>query len=129
MASDLSPHVNPAQLYERLMQNESKPKLGLMQRALTSLRWSDNDRFACMLLRQADFQDADLVCVRFDGCDLTGVDLTGARMAGCELRACTLDELRGAEALRGTAMRWEDIVAAAGTFADALGIRVLDSAD
>jgi uncharacterized protein YjbI with pentapeptide repeats len=80
-------------------------------------------------LRQADFQDADLVCVRFDGCDLTGADLTGARMAGCELRACTLDELRGAEALRGTAMRWEDIVAAAGTFADALGIRVLDPAD
>jgi hypothetical protein len=50
-------------------------------------------------------------------------------MAGCELRACTLDDLRGAEALRGTAMRWEDIVAAAGTFADALGIRVLDPAD
>ena len=64
--------------------------------------------------------------MRFDGCDLTGADLTGARMAGCELRACTLDELRGAEALRGTAMRWEDIVAAAGTLADALGIRVLD---
>jgi phosphoesterase RecJ-like protein len=57
MAADLSPHINPAQLYERLMQNETKPKLGLMQRALASLRWSDGDRFACMLLRQADFHE------------------------------------------------------------------------
>jgi phosphoesterase RecJ-like protein len=57
MAADLVAHVNPAQLYERLMQNETRPKLALMQRALASLRWAFDDRFACMLLRQADFAE------------------------------------------------------------------------
>jgi phosphoesterase RecJ-like protein len=55
MAADLAPFVNPAELYERLMQNETRPKLGLMQRALANVRWSADDRFACMLLRHADF--------------------------------------------------------------------------
>ena len=57
MAADLVPHVNPAALYERLMQNETPPKLALMQRALASLRWTSNNRFACMLLRHADFTE------------------------------------------------------------------------
>jgi phosphoesterase RecJ-like protein len=57
MAAALAPHINPAQLYERLMQNETKPKLLLMQRALDSLRWANDDRFACMLLRHADFHE------------------------------------------------------------------------
>jgi uncharacterized protein YjbI with pentapeptide repeats len=79
------------------------------------------------ILRQTDFFDAELRAVRFERCDLSGADLSGARLSRCELRGCTLDGLRGAEALRGAAMPWEDIVAAAGTFADALGIRVLDA--
>ena len=57
---------------------------------------------------------------------LSNPDLSGARMSRCELRNCTLEGLRGAEALRGAAMPWPDIVAAAGLFADALGIRVLE---
>jgi uncharacterized protein YjbI with pentapeptide repeats len=77
------------------------------------------------ILRQTDFQDAELRAVRFVDCDLTGADLLGARMNRCELRGCTLDDLRGAEALRGAAMPWPDILAAAGTFAEALGVRVL----
>ena len=81
------------------------------------------------ILCQTDFQDAELRAVRFVDCDLTGADLSGARMSRCELRGCTLEALRGAESLRGAAMPWPDIVAAAGTFADALGIRVLDAAD
>ncbi len=40
LAATLSPFVNPAAIYERLMQTETRPKLGLMQRALASLRWS-----------------------------------------------------------------------------------------
>jgi bifunctional oligoribonuclease and PAP phosphatase NrnA len=55
MAADLVRLVDPSALYERLMQNETKSKLGLMQRALASLRWTCGDRFACMLLRQGDF--------------------------------------------------------------------------
>jgi phosphoesterase RecJ-like protein len=57
MAADLVQHLDPSALYERLMQNETKSKLGLMQRALASLRWSAGDRFACMLLRYADFTE------------------------------------------------------------------------
>jgi bifunctional oligoribonuclease and PAP phosphatase NrnA len=55
MAADLVRFVDPSTLYERLMQNETKSKLGLMQRALASLRWSSQDRFACMLLQKGDF--------------------------------------------------------------------------
>jgi len=82
--------------------------------------------FEDCILAQSDFQDAHLRSVAFVDCDLSGADLTGARFERCELRGCTLDAIRGAERLRGTAMRWEDIVAAAGTFADALGVRVLE---
>jgi phosphoesterase RecJ-like protein len=61
MAADLVRFVNPAPLYERLMQNETRPKLGLMQRALGSLRWSSKDRFACMMLKQPDFKETGAV--------------------------------------------------------------------
>jgi phosphoesterase RecJ-like protein len=57
MAADLVRHINPATLYQRLMQNETRPKLALMQRALASTRWAFGDRFACMLLRTADFSE------------------------------------------------------------------------
>ena len=85
--------------------------------------------FERCILRQTDFQDADLRLVSFVDCDLTDADVSGSRLAHCELRGCTLDGLRGAASLRGAAMPWADIVAAAGTFADAVGVRVLDAAD
>jgi uncharacterized protein YjbI with pentapeptide repeats len=81
------------------------------------------------ILRQTDFQDAELRAVSFVDCDLTEADLSNARLAHCELRSCTLDGVRGAASLRGAAMPWADIVAAAGTFAEALGVRVLDAGD
>ncbi|MCL2648361.1 MAG: bifunctional oligoribonuclease/PAP phosphatase NrnA [Phycisphaerales bacterium] len=55
MAAELTPLVNNAAMYEKLQQNETRPKLGLMERALASLRWGGNDRVACMSLRQQDF--------------------------------------------------------------------------
>jgi len=85
--------------------------------------------FEDCLLTEADFQEASLHSVRFGDCDLSGVDLTGARFDRCELRGCTLDGLRGAERLRGVAMPWEDIVGAAGTFAAALGVSIIDERD
>jgi uncharacterized protein YjbI with pentapeptide repeats len=84
--------------------------------------------FERCVLRQTDFQDAELRAVRFVDCDFTGADLSGARLAWCQLLGCTLDDVRGAASLRGAAMPWPDIVAAAGTFAAALGISVLDDA-
>jgi uncharacterized protein YjbI with pentapeptide repeats len=82
--------------------------------------------FERCLLMQADFQDANLRAVRFVDCDLTEADITKAQFTGCELRGCTIDGLRPAERLRGVAMPWEDIVAAVGTFAAAIGVTVLD---
>jgi uncharacterized protein YjbI with pentapeptide repeats len=77
-------------------------------------------------LEGSSFQEARLRAVRFERCDLTEADLTGMRCERVEVRGCTLDGVRGAEGLRGAAMPWGDILAAAGTFASALGVRVLD---
>ena len=82
--------------------------------------------FERCLLMQADFQEANLRAVRFVDCDLTEADLMDARFDRCELRGCTIDGIRGAERLRGVAMPWEDIVASVGTFAAAVGVKVLD---
>jgi hypothetical protein len=83
-------------------------------------------RFDDCMLAQSDLQDARLAAVVFDGCDLTELDFTGARLtAGCELRGCTLDGARGIERLRGAGMPVTDVIAAAGVFAAALGIRIL----
>jgi phosphoesterase RecJ-like protein len=57
MAGDLSNHVQSDKLYEQLMQTETKSKLALTQRALASLTWSADDRFACMILGQKDFAE------------------------------------------------------------------------
>jgi phosphoesterase RecJ-like protein len=57
MAAELTPLVNNSELYSLLQQTETKPKVGLMQRALASVVWSCDDRFACMMLRQRDFQE------------------------------------------------------------------------
>lgn len=76
-------------------------------------------------LRETDFGAARLSRVRFDRCDLTGAEFGGAELSRCEMRGCTLDDVRGVASLAGTAMPMADILAAAGVFAGALGIRTL----
>jgi uncharacterized protein YjbI with pentapeptide repeats len=84
-------------------------------------------RFEDCTLAQSDLQDARLAAVRFEDCNLNELDLAGARLtAGCELRGCTLEGARGVEHLRGARMPYEDVLAAALTFAGALGIGLLD---
>jgi uncharacterized protein YjbI with pentapeptide repeats len=77
-------------------------------------------------LAQAAFLDATLESVRFHDCDLKAADFRGAKLRGCEFRRSELDGIQGVEYLRGAAMSWFDIVAAADVFADALGIAVID---
>jgi uncharacterized protein YjbI with pentapeptide repeats len=77
-------------------------------------------------LEGSSLQEARLRFVRFERCDLSEADLSGMRCERVELRSCTLDGVRGAEGLRGAALPWGDILAAAGTFAGALGVRVLE---
>jgi hypothetical protein len=57
---------------------------------------------------------------------MTAGDLRGAKLHRCELRGNRLEDLRGVERLRGVVMPWVDIVGAAGLWAQALGIAVLD---
>ena len=82
--------------------------------------------FEDCVLTDASFMEARLYGVRFHRCRLAGADFRQARMTTCELRHCILDDIIGVEGLRGAAMEWADIVGLAGTFADALGIAVLD---
>jgi bifunctional oligoribonuclease and PAP phosphatase NrnA len=49
--------AQPAALYERLMQTETRPKLALMTRALERLHWASNDRIALMALTIRDFSE------------------------------------------------------------------------
>ena len=76
-------------------------------------------------LRDADLRSTRMEAVRFERCDLTGADLRGARLERCEMRGCTIDGLRGVDRLRGVAMPWDDILAAAGVFAGELGVLLL----
>jgi uncharacterized protein YjbI with pentapeptide repeats len=77
-------------------------------------------------LSQTDFLEAELDGVRFTDCAMAATDLRGAKLHRCEMRANRLDGLLGVERLRGTAMPWVDVVGAAGLWAHALGISVLD---
>jgi uncharacterized protein YjbI with pentapeptide repeats len=85
--------------------------------------------FEDCVLREADFHEARCISVRFDGCDFSGANFAGARFDGCELRRCRLDGITGVEGLRGAALEWAEIVGLAGTFAAALGLRVLGDED
>jgi uncharacterized protein YjbI with pentapeptide repeats len=83
-------------------------------------------------LREVDFRQCRFDEVAFRGCDLSGADFGNARFQGrspSELSGCTLDGLRGVDRLRGVAMPWADIVAAAGVFAGEIGVCVLDDSE
>jgi uncharacterized protein YjbI with pentapeptide repeats len=76
-------------------------------------------------LAGSELQDARLSAVVFVGCDMREIDLAGLRLsAGCELRGCVLDGARNVAQLRGAQMPYVDVLAAAGTFAHALGIAI-----
>lgn len=95
---------------------------------LCALRYTrlEDVTFRDCLLTEADLVEARLRAVRLERCSLVGADLRGTRFERCELRGCKLDGLRGVERLSGVAMPWPDVVQAAGTFAAALGVTVLD---
>jgi uncharacterized protein YjbI with pentapeptide repeats len=83
-------------------------------------------RFEDCSLAQTDLQEARLAAVMFTDCDLRAIDLSGARVdAGCELRGCDLEGARAVERLRGARMPYTDVLAAAATFAGALGIGII----
>lgn len=82
--------------------------------------------FADCSLAGSALQDLRAEDVAFERCDLREVDLTGARFTRTTMRGCTLDGIRDIERLRGVGMAWSDVLAAAGAFAGAIGVRLLD---
>jgi uncharacterized protein YjbI with pentapeptide repeats len=95
---------------------------------LVSLFEATLDRvvFEGCVLRDADFRGAVLREVSFVDCDLTAADFNRTRFEKCVFRETSLDGVVGIESLRGVSMPWVDVVANAGAFAAALGVRVLD---
>ena len=82
--------------------------------------------FRDCVMTGADFSGADLRGARFERCDLTGVELRDARLTGATLDGCRLAGIKGALALRGTKMRWDDVVELAPAFAGALDIELIE---
>ncbi len=80
-------------------------------------------------LDQANFSDTDLSDVRFDRCDLSGAQFSGASVADTRFSGCDLTGLSGVTSLRGATITTGDAVSLAGIFAEALGIKIEDSAD
>lgn len=78
-------------------------------------------------LRGADLHEFAGTDCAFLGCDLTGADLERADLTGARLHGSTLDDLRGALALRGTSIAPDQQVTVGAALLAALGIRVTDT--
>ena len=63
--------------------------------------------------------------VLFERCELREATFSGATLERVELRGCELAGLRGAEALRGARMPWNDVLANAALFAAVAGIEIV----
>ena len=86
----------------------------------------DSAEFLHVDLRDADFHAATLTGVRLLGCDLTGADLSQATMAGTALHGSTVENVRGADALRGVVIGSDQVVPMAFPVFAAMGIVVDD---
>ena len=82
--------------------------------------------FEGCVLRDADLRGASLSEVAFVDCDVAAADFHGTQFEKCVFRGTPLDGVVGLASLAGVSMPWGDIVANAGPFAAALGVRVLD---
>jgi uncharacterized protein YjbI with pentapeptide repeats len=95
---------------------------------LVGLRFARLERvvFRECRLNEADLHAAHLRDVLFDRCELRGAVFTGLSVERVEIAGGDLAGLRGAEALRGVRMGWNDVLANAPLFAGALGIDIVD---
>jgi uncharacterized protein YjbI with pentapeptide repeats len=82
--------------------------------------------FADCDLRETSFGEAVLRDVRFERCDLGGADLARVRLQRVVLAGCRLEGIHSVGDLHGATMPWPDIVANAGLFAAAAGIRAAE---
>lgn len=95
---------------------------------LVGLRFARLERvvFRDCRMGECDFYGSTLSDVLFERCELREATFSGMTIKSVELRGCDLTGLRGADALRGARMPWNDVLAGAALFATALGIEIVD---
>lgn len=82
--------------------------------------------FADCPLVAADFYAAQLTGVRVNRCDLRGITVTKAVLEAVDLRRSAVEDVVGAEALRGATIDSAQVVSLARSLALALGVVVAD---
>jgi uncharacterized protein YjbI with pentapeptide repeats len=95
---------------------------------LVGLRHAKLERviFRDCRMSECDLYGASLKDVVFERCELREATLSAVSVQRVELRGCDLTGLRGAEALRGVRMPWDDVLENAALFAMVLGIEIVD---
>ena len=73
-----------------------------------------------------DLYGSQLKDVLFERCVLREATISAVKAERVELRGCDLTGLRGAEALRGVRMPWNDVLENAPLFAAVAGIEIVD---
>ncbi|HEV7640881.1 MAG TPA: pentapeptide repeat-containing protein [Gaiellaceae bacterium] len=82
--------------------------------------------FSDCRLEELDLYGSQLKDVVFERCVLREAAISGVKAERVELRGCDLTGLRGAEALRGMRMPWNDVLENAPLFAAVAGIEIVD---
>jgi uncharacterized protein YjbI with pentapeptide repeats len=95
---------------------------------LAAARLSTFERvvFSDCRLEELDLYGAQLRDVLFERCVLREATISDVTSKRVELRGCDLTALRGAEALRGMSMPWNDVLENAPLFASVAGIEIVD---
>jgi uncharacterized protein YjbI with pentapeptide repeats len=95
---------------------------------LVAARLSSFERvvFSDCRMEECDLYGSRLQDVLFERCVLRNATISGVTAERVELRGCDLQGLRGAEALRGMRMPWNDVLANAPLFAGVAGVEIVD---
>jgi uncharacterized protein YjbI with pentapeptide repeats len=95
---------------------------------LVGLRHAKLERvvFRDCRMSECDLYGATLKDVLLERCELREATISGAAVERVELRSCDLTDLRGADALRGTRMPFNDVLANAVLFATVLGVEIVE---
>ena len=94
--------------------------------AATRLSTFERVVFSDCRLEELDLYGSKLTDVVFERCSLREATISGVQAERVELRGCDLTALRGAEALRGTRIPWNDVLQNAPLFAAVAGIDIVD---
>jgi uncharacterized protein YjbI with pentapeptide repeats len=82
--------------------------------------------FSDCRMEECDLYGARLQDVLFERCVLREATISEVTCERVELRGCDLKGLRGAEALRGVRMAWNDVLANAPLFATIAGVEIVE---